>query len=961
MPSILENTSFPIVAQADQVVSSAMEAYRALEEYSRASQGKTQLAQELNEIHARIDALVQNGLSTQFLPIREMAIQASTWSTISEQCTKTQDNTDRTNFLISQCLSYESQLQGVVSEYDLQKKYWDSQASRRSTLEVFLGPEEKTGWDLELVQIAMRDVMSHYYSALSEAKATNYVDAIPPLDRAWSQYQKYEQINDGMEARQEAFEELPSIEKARTCLRQLARWRLDDGLDPNTQKLLEGFHSQSADLQKQLDQLAMRVKKSELHEETIDPAEINACVEQIETLQARYFALRKPSNKEQLLALGVSNAELIRRYTQLFMGQKEYPKLLKDALSSTRAAWSALDGTGFDQEQIQAFQERLVAIEQESEELFRSMDEHIKTVQTLEKQIHSVTSEQECTERTQKVEQEEEALNSWKASMQTPLNACAGLMDELSSAQTSQDQVLAENTQNIQECIKKLEKRIANYKNHSPPIPAEFRQEREENIQSLLLLSEVQNQQAQKQVLDNLNTYIAGGQDSDFPTAAQAMALFDSAMTPGRTIWQSMTFSDNIDKEAKRLLDETSTFDFVLIKNRAQAFEAESKKSLPGWNAALKTNVAQLEDLLKKHGPKKDSVFTKASKVLTEITMARELCPVVPPLLKQVEQKKEALDELLQQLTKEDRSGIIGFLRGAGSALITPFIDEEEYKGPEEKERVRLLSIISQSCSIEQISQAIDDLQTLIVAYDKLLSVRIESGEMHPVLDAQNKVSKEEEAKRKEQEKKDKEWSEIKKEYKKAYAEAKKADAPKFERNRLKELFASLQKNKNTQFEQSKKQGQFVIDRLKQLKENPEGLSVIGKGQLTTLAQDWKSATQKYQQAISKLCSEISTQGSGDESTQGAAVIKKIEQVQHIFAMNIFDESVFLLTTDKEIPLEERRAARERGLAQIREYKRILDGHPLMPQLLWNPFSPVPTGELFRILNNLELQYVKSV
>ena len=148
---------------------------------------------------------------------------------------------------------------------------------------------------------------------------------------------------------------------------------------------------------------------------------------------------------------------------------------------------------------------------------------------------------------------------------------------------------------------------------------------------------------------------------------------------------------------------------------------------------------------------------------------------------------------------------------------------------------------------------------------------------------------------------------------------------------------------------------------LKQLKENPEGLSATGKGQLTTLTQDWKSATQKYQQAISNLCSDISTQGSGEESTQGGAVIKKIEQVQHIFAMNVFDESVFLLTTDKEIPLEERRAARERGLAQIREYKRILDGHPLMPQLLWNPFSPVPTGELFRILNNLELQYVKSV
>ena len=498
MPSILENTSFPIVAQADQIVSSAMEAYRTLEEYARISKSKEQLVQELNQIHSRIDTLVQTGLAEQFLPIRDMAIQASSWSNISEKCTEKQENIDTINSLISQCLSYEAELQAEVTEYELQKKYWESQEPRRTILEIFLGPEENTGWDLEIVQIAMRDVISHYYKALSEAKACNYVDAIPHLDQAWNQYQKYKKINDGMEARAEEFETLPNVARARIKLLQLERWRLDDGLDQNIQKLIKGFHNQRVDLKNQLDLLSMRVKKAELHEEPIDPAKINTCLEKIETLHTQFFSLRKPQNRDQILDLGAKNAELIRRYTQLVMGQKEYPKLLKESLKSTRELWIALDGSGFDQERIQAFEERLVSLEQESEGLFRSLDKHKKSAKNLEKQIHSVTCNQECTDLTHKVEHEEEALDSWKNSMQTPLAACAGLMEELSSTKSSQDHVLEENAQKIQKRIKQLEKRIANYTKHRPPIPSEFHQEREEKLKNLLLLSEVKNQQAQK-------------------------------------------------------------------------------------------------------------------------------------------------------------------------------------------------------------------------------------------------------------------------------------------------------------------------------------------------------------------------------------------------------------------------------------------------------------------------------
>ena len=231
MSSMLKSSTFPVVEQADQMVASAMEAYRSLEEFSRTRQNKRQLKTELNKLHARIDALVQNGLSTQFLPIREMAIQASTWSAISDRCAKVPDDFGDINTLISECLSYESELRAAVAEYDLQKKYWDSQAARRSELESFLGPDEKPQWDLQTLQIAMRATMSPYYKALSEATATNYVDAIPYLEQAWSQFQNYKKINDGIERRAAEFEELPKVARARLKLKQIERLGGLDGSD----------------------------------------------------------------------------------------------------------------------------------------------------------------------------------------------------------------------------------------------------------------------------------------------------------------------------------------------------------------------------------------------------------------------------------------------------------------------------------------------------------------------------------------------------------------------------------------------------------------------------------------------------------------------------------------------------------------------------------------------------------
>ena len=160
------------------------------------------------------------------------------------------------------------------------------------------------------------------------------------------------------------------------------------------------------------------------------------------------------------------------------------------------------------------------------------------------------------------------------------------------------------------------------------------------------------------------------------------------------------------------------------------------------------------------------------------------------------------------------------------------------------------------------------------------------------------------------------------------------------------------------------KQIGLAIEHAKDVIKSPLGEKVTSRNNLPKDLNRYQSAVRALNSTLRSIGQSILEEvGKSVDPEVGKTASALLDQLTYQFDMEILSTEVGLLS-EKGGELSKRRAAKEKALAKIRDYQKILDGDPLLFQVLMNPFSLDARASLDSLrtsLNSLDVNLRRCV
>lgn len=220
-----------------------------------------------------------------------------------------------------------------------------------------------------------------------------------------------------------------------------------------------------------------------------------------------------------------------------------------------------------------------------------------------------------------------------------------------------------------------------------------------------------------------------------------------------------------------------------------------------------------------------------------------------------------------------------------------------------------------------------------------------------------------------ETEKKKQLWESQLSKFETLFDEAKKAlKIPEADVNQQKELekmkSEAKKSAKSLDYGLALKQIGLAIEHAKDVIKSPLGEKVTSRNNLPKDLNRYQSAVRALNSTLRSIGQSILEEvGKSVDPEVGKTASALLDQLTYQFDMEILSTEVGLLS-EKGGELSKRRAAKEKALAKIRDYQKILDGDPLLFQVLMNPFSLDARASLDSLrtsLNSLDVNLRRCV
>lgn len=949
--------------QADQLLTSALEAYHSLEQLARKGQSVSALMGMLRARHQQVQDIFNTQLSTPLLPLRPLANFGMTWRSLDQTYSNIDpDSAPKINTLIAQIDDFEFQLQSKIDQHQTEKNYWTAseQVARRELLDAFIDPTGKEGWELSTLLIAQRAVIEPYFEALKLAEIPNYLAAAHKLNESWKTYRHYETVHQIQADLVDTLKATPEIDRALQQLSEI-ELELDTALvdpPPEQARILKALNKEARKYQEEIEHFLDIQQRAVRENKDLNPADRPDCLTAISELHSRVLSLTSPTGATEIQTLSGLGNEVEAKINALVKKHHMEHDELSNLVKLCGQLLSELDGTGFNRKKIQDHRVSLRGIQRTYDKLSDEQNDLEKRTQAFLSKIETAIYEtqlHEITAEVQALETEKDGLSAKRAALKIKIEQ---MLASIRVSTIVEGETLTESTAEIQVLHTELQTRLSWYRSNNPPIPSEFIESKDTLLKQAMVLGSVKNTQAHERTVSQLETYVAGGLSSDFPTQAEAMALFAASLGEGRSTrnWLSSWVSNetaNLNAEVDNIMASLTIIDIKGLKTKCDTACLDITPLFPQWSEALKNSVSELTDTIKESGPKDTEAQKTHDELEIEISNSKTKALSLKTLKEKLEEHKNTINIRLNSQRSAARGLVLGMLGRVASVVV----GSEELQSEIETKRTEAFESLDDIDSLESATECEDTLKVLIAEYEALIA---NTSTIHLItLEDQAKADKAEEVRQKTEN--TAAWRILKAQYTEKMAAAVEANATEGTLSGIETTFQQLDISYEDGFDTAKTTIEALMRRLESAAQRPEEVfQSIGKA-LFKLDALWKKDISTYKREINILFAGIENTDIAAEQELGASAVTKLSVLRDYFREDAFEADVFLLATTDAISLDQRRAARERALKQLREYRRRLEGSPLIRMVFSNPFSMISLGNIISTLNKIEFNLIQSV
>lgn len=399
-----------------------------------------------------------------------------------------------------------------------------------------------------------------------------------------------------------------------------------------------------------------------------------------------------------------------------------------------------------------------------------------------------------------------------------------------------------------------------------------------------------------------------------------------------------------------------SSLDVVDLKAQEELLKTAAldiKSTFPEWHTALETARTDLKAIVEKQGPMGDDVKNTYRELSTEITQSKALALRLKTLQTETTDQYNQLNSRLA--TQQQQSTLSVLVRGLAATLTFSALSGT-LKGPDEKKRQEALKTFS---TLKSQAEAQTQEQALTAVKTALQALLDSSSDTHLlVLQAGAEAEERDEALKAQETRA--EWQTLQRDFWINYRAAQDAGASEAVLASVTRIFERVRTSYADDMDKSRSTVKALIRRLDSAAQTPEQSFESVSEALSALQEQWQARVVAYSTAVDTLINTVNTEGTGGDAAAAAQAARKLAGLRGLFEAECFLADVYLITTESAVPTEQRIAARERALTNVRSTRRSLESHPLIRLCFVNPFSSLPLGALLSTLNKLELNLVQS-